>query len=42
MVIAIPPYDWDWNTTTNSNTNFILNRWNHIAVTFDNSIQEIY
>jgi len=36
------PYDWDWNTTVNSNTNFILNQWNHVAVTFNNSVQRMY
>ncbi len=36
------PYDADWNTTINSNTNFVLNQWNHIAVTFNNSVQKMY
>ena len=36
------PYDADWNTTINSNTNFILNQWNHIAVTFNNTVQRMY
>ncbi|MBG9378717.1 LamG domain-containing protein [Panacibacter sp. DH6] len=36
------PWDWDWNTTINSNTNFELNKWNHIAVTFNDNEQKMY
>lgn len=35
------PYDEDWNTTINSNTNFVLNQRNHVAVTFNNSVQKM-
>ena len=36
------PYGYDWNSTTYGNTSFQLNKWNHIAATFDDNVQKIY
>lgn len=35
-------YNYDWNPTTYGNSAFQLNRWNHVAVTFNDNIQKIY
>lgn len=31
-----------WNPELNSTTNFALNQWNHLAITFNNSTQKMY
>lgn len=36
------PYGYDWNSTTYGTGSFQLNKWNHVAVTFNDNIQKIY
>jgi Concanavalin A-like lectin/glucanases superfamily len=36
------PYSYAYNSTTYGTSSFQLNRWNHIAATFNDNIQKIY